>query len=274
MRLNSGEHYIILMTVPNGVIPPENYKEEPLVLENGVSVPAYQYAGDEDTEIVKSENGDGELVSGGQSDFYIFYGMDATGVTCWYQYDSLQKTYQRFNEEAVSSEDASEDYETLANSYKELKERQKKTKISDRRLIAILIFVSVSLLILIVNLLLKIRDLKSDEEGDEEKAARKEKKNREPKRKKTFQKVKAEKKKQTAVLEPEDNKSFYEDDEADVIDEFEEDPSVLRRKPKKKEKEAKAVEVRQAEQKKQRTVEEEMFLPDDDDLEFLDLDDM
>lgn len=274
VRLNSGEHYIILMTVPNGVIPPENYKEEPLVLENGVSVPAYQYAGDEDTEIVKSENGDGELVSGGQSDFYIFYGMDATGVTCWYQYDSLQKTYQRFNEEAVSSEDASEDYETLANSYKELKERQKKTKISDRRLIAILIFVSVSLLILIVNLLLKIRDLKSDEEEDEEKAARKEKKNREPKRKKTFQKVQTEKKKQTAVLEPEDNKSFYEDDGADVIDEFEEDPSVLRRKPKKKEKEAKAVEVRQTEPKKQRTVEEEMFLPDDDDLEFLDLDDM
>ena len=71
--------------------------------------------------------------------------MDDTGVAGWYQYDSKQGTYQRLNEEAVVSDDGSENYDTLLESYNSLSERYKTTKASDRRIIAVLIFVSVVL---------------------------------------------------------------------------------------------------------------------------------
>lgn len=164
VRLTSGEHYIVLMVVPNGAIPPADYEETTLVIGNDVTIPAYQYAGAEDEEIV---NFDTEDINGGKSDFYIVYGMDTTGVSGWYQYDIKQGTYQRFNEEYRVENNGGEQYESLLASYNELSERYKKTKTGDRRLIAALIFISVVLMIVIINLIIKIRE-NADEEDDEE----------------------------------------------------------------------------------------------------------
>ncbi len=50
-------------------------------------------------------------------------------MTCWYQYNTLQGTYQRFNEEALSAPDVPEDYEELSKSYQELKDKQKDTRV-------------------------------------------------------------------------------------------------------------------------------------------------
>lgn len=265
VRLSSGDHFIVLMVVPNGVIPPDRYEEKTLQIE-GASIPAYQYAGDEDKEIVKTETENGEMVDSGVSDFYIFYGMDATGVSCWYQYDIMQGTYQRFNEEAAGSASPTEDYESLAKSYKELDERQRETKAKDRRIIAILIFAAVVFLILIINLLLKIRDLKADDDEDEEiRPARPVKKQKQPRQPKPARKpVPAKPSKPATLSVKEENPYFYDDDD-DLMDEFEDEPGVFGRKPKKKEKP----------QRKPAPVKPEpVAIDDEDDIEFIDLNDL
>lgn len=118
-RMANGEHFIVLMVVPNGVLPPEHYEEAVLELDDGTAVSAYRYAGTEDDEIVVAVDQEAEGLIG-SSDFYIFYAMDDTGVPGWYQYDVKQKTYQRFNTEILPSEDSGENYEALLASYNEL----------------------------------------------------------------------------------------------------------------------------------------------------------
>ena len=271
VKLQSGDHFIILMVVPNGVIPPDNYEETTLTIGEVPNISAYQYAGGEDKEIVKIEDESGETTSNDTSDFYIFYGMDATGISCWYQYDVKQGTYQRFNEEAVTAGSPSEDYEALSKSYNELNERQKKTKAKDRRLIAVLIFVSVVLLILIVNLILKIRDLKTEDyEEEEEKPAGTAKKTKTAKSVRNTKKAKPVKKTQPVkktyqkIEKTKEDTDFYEDDD-DFMDEFEEEPVILGRRSKKKEPPVKTLPVEDTE-----IIAED----EDDDLEFLDLNDL
>lgn len=264
VRLSSGEHFIILITVPNGVIPPDNYKEIELTLKENVTVPAYQYTGGEDKEIVKIDTEEESAAIIDSADFYLFYGMDTTGVTCWYQYDTLQGTYQRFNEEALSAPDVPEDYEELSKSYQELKDKQKDTRVKNRRTIAILIFVMVVLVVIIINILLKFRDFREEEEEyEEEKPDRKVRfKRKEINTRSARKEVKAkavkkpefEKKRHLKTEEWEEESDFYDKDDDDIIDEFEENPGVLRKKPVKK---------------AQKAIREE-----DDDLEFLDLDDL
>lgn len=271
VRLQNGEHFIILMVVPNGVIPPDNYEETTLTIGDVSNISAYQYAGDDDKEIVKVENEDGEISSNGTSDFYIFYGMDATGISCWYQYDIKQGTYQRFNEEAAANGDAKEELESLTKSYKELDERQKKTKAKDKRMIAILIFVSVALLIVIVNLIMKIRELKLDDDEDEEKVrpakpikhAKSVKTGKSTKPAKPVKKVRPQKEIYKRIEEPKEEESYFYDD--DILDEFEEEPGLLSRKNKKKDTSAK---------KDSTPMIETVVEDEDDDLEFLDLNDL
>lgn len=268
VRLQNGEHFIILMVVPNGVIPPDNYEETALTIGDVSNISAYQYAGGDDKEIVKVEDENGETTSNETSDFYIFYGMDATGISCWYQYDIKQGTYQRFNEEAVSSGDTKEEYEALSKSYKELDERQKATKAKDRRLIAVLIFVSVVLLIVIVNLIMKIRELKLDDDEDEEevKPAKTIKHTKSPKvskPSKPVKKARPQREIHKKTEEPKEEETYFYDD--DLFDEFEDDPGILSRKNRKKE---------TAAQKAPAPKPEPVVEDEDDDLEFLDLNDL
>ncbi len=277
VRLSNGDHFIILMVVPNAVIPPNQYEETTLTIGDVSGIMAYQYAGGEDKEIVKIETEEGEVVDGGKSDFYIFYGMDSTGISGWYQYDEKQGTYQRFNDEAVSSGETTEDYETLSKSYNELNDRFKSTKTKDRRLIAIMIFVLVVLLIVILNLILKIRELGLGEEteAEEPKPARKSR----PKKKKASRLPKENtKKKVYPVMEEPDIDDFYENDDESIMDEFEEDPGVLTRKPKKKATPVRTpkTETRRPEAGTQKPSVPEPTVTDlfDDDIEFLDLNDL
>lgn len=225
-RMANGEHFIVLMVVPNGVLPPEHYEEAALELEDGTAVSAYRYAGTEDDEIVVAVDQEAEGLIGG-SDFYIFYAMDDTGVPGWYQYDAKQKTYQRFNTEILPSEDSAENYEVLLASYNELDERYKKSKSNSRRIIGTLLVVSVVLLFLFLNLILKNRDNRKDDE--EERAPKDWRRHIEPR----------------PETEPEDDASFYDNDDDDTIDEFEENPAILTRRPKKKAKQEKPEKLKQ-----------------------------
>lgn len=264
VRLSSGDHYIILMVVPNAAIPPDNYKEATVAIGDWATVSAYQFTGAADKEIVKFDNPEEEAAYNAESDFYLFYGMDDTGVSGWYQYDVKQGTYQRFNQDAIIPADTGQNYDMLLKSYNELDERYDNVRSRDRRLIGILIFSAVVLLIVVINLLLKIRELNQEEDSGyyEEEKPRKKRRSSQKHPKKSAKKPSKtrERVKRNAVLsENEEELNFYDADDKDIIDEFEEDPDILSRR--KREKEAGNVSVSR---KKAR-------VQDDDDIEFLDL---
>ena len=267
VRLNSGDHYIILMVVPNAAIPPDNYKEASVAVGDWATVSAYQFAGPADKEIVKFDNPEEEAAYNAESDFYLFYGMDDTGVSGWYQYDAKQGTYQRFNQDAIIPADTGKNYDMLLKSYNELDERYDDVRTRDRRLIGALIFVSVVLLLLVVNFILKVRELKLDEGAsyhEEEKLGRKSRTKKTRTKKKNKTKNVGRSKEYAVAEEPEDGQGFYDADDRDIIDEFEEDPEIISSR-KKKEKEARQeyIDVAPIRAKKKDT--------EDEDIEFLDL---
>ncbi len=265
VRLTSGEHYIILMVVPNGVVPPERYEEANLEIGGWSAVSAFQYSGPSDKEIVKFDNPEEEAAYSAGSDFYIFYGMDDTGTPGWYQYDVRQETYQRFNAEAIAPADNGKDYDMLLKSYNELDDRYDKVRTKDRRLIGGMIFGLVVLLIVVINLLLKIRELGMDDDPyREEPPERKRKKAR--KKRKTAAKPSVPKRVSRITDYDEEDAEFYDGDDREIIDEFEEEPNLLSRKPKRD----KSARIRKTEP-------ERNYNPlsvgheEDDDIEFLDL---
>lgn len=270
VRLNSGDHYIILMVVPNAAIPPDNYKEATVAIGDWAAVSAYQFAGPADKEIVKFDNPEEEAAYNAESDFYLFYGMDDTGVSGWYQYDAKQGTYQRFNQDAIIPADTGQNYDMLLKSYNELDERYDQVRTKDRRLIGSLVFGAVVLLLLVINLILKVRELKSEERGScygEENPNRTEHTKKTRAKKKIRAKSPSRAKEYAAAEDPDDGQGYYDADDRDIIDEFEEDPEIISSR-KKKEKEAR--------QKRQEYVEVAPIRAkkndaDDDDIEFLDL---
>ena len=278
VRLTCGEHYIILMGVPNGAIPPEDYEETTLTLPDSTVIQAYQYAGVTDQEIVNfdsSESVEGtETVAnaGARSDFYVLYGIDGTGVSGWYQYDVTQGTYQRLNGEIMRSSSENDNYDSLLQSYNELNDRYKDTKTKDRRLIAVLIFVAVVLVIVIINMFLKFRDTDDDDDDDwEEKKPVRKAKTSVPK-KEINKKNEAKREPEVRMPKREEKRldSFYEDDDVDTMDEFEDDPGMLSRKTKKRERTGKTQRVETVAREPEKTGRKAK----DDDIEFLDLNDL
>ncbi len=272
VRLSTGEHYIILMVVPNAAIPPDNYKESTVEI-GGTTVSAYQFAGAADKEIVKFDNPEEEEAYNAESAFYLFYGMDDTGVSGWYQYDAKQGTYQRFNQDAIIPTDTGQNYEMLLKSYNELDERYDKVRTRSRNLIGGLIFAAVVLLILVMNLLLKVRELKLEEDGiyGEEKPRKKAKAKKPKAAKKERTKPKTGKASGSAESVSyhgaDRNSDFYDEDDRDIIDEFEEDPEILSSRVK-REKMAKQERAKSADVP---PVRKKVRAADDDDIEFLDL---
>lgn len=312
VRMTNGEHFIILMVVPNGAIPPDNYRETSLTLPDATVVSAYQYEAKDaeivntvsetttDTESTQStETAAVTQVSANGSAFYIFYAMDDTGVAGWYQYDAQQNTYQRLNGETIADSSDAENYNTLLDSYNSMSDRFKKTRTNDRRLIAVLIFVSVVLLILIINLILKLRDdLYPEEEEEEEEAipVKRRKKARtagkterpvrehrpkEKEKKKEPERERVRRKVRQPIETEEDTDSFYAGDDASIMDEFEDEPTILPKRDTARKRKVHQPELKQptAKQPKQRhpVSQQPVGQPEaeneDDDLEFLDLND-
>ena len=150
----------------------------------------------------------------------------------------------------------------LLKSYNELSERYDDVRARDRRLIGILIFSAVVLLIFIINLLLKVRELKREDESAfyEEEKPRKNKP-------KTKSRQKAPAKEISRADDREPETGFYDADDRDIIDEFEEDPEILSSR-RKKEREVRMQRMGQADAGSAR---KRTRVSDDDDIEFLDL---
>lgn len=104
----------------------------------------------------------GYVLSGGDSDFAYFYGVDENKETGWFSYDTKEGTWQRANEKLISSTaDTTTTTTAKGNLLTTLKSRLENV----RNFAAIMIFLVVVLIIVIINLI--IFHKKNNDEDDE-----------------------------------------------------------------------------------------------------------
>ena len=186
VKMSYGDSYVIAVPVTSDAVLDESYQETSFSTSDGTSVTAYQQTSDE------------------ASDFYLFYGMNQDGTAGWYQYDAAEGTYQRY-QAAVSEEDSSNaDMEYLQEEYNNLSAQYKQEKSFSRNAIAVMVFISAVLLIIIVNLLVRRSEKKWDGEAIRHRRGRD---------------------------DLDDDDSFEEDDDLDDDDSFEDDDDLDDEKP-------------------------------------------
>lgn len=155
VRFANGEKYVIALLAPVDFVIPEDYLQTSLAVDEENTVTAYQKVQEEDSEVVSA--------------FYVFYGLNQDGTENWYQYDSLEGTYQRLSVSftAGNAEGAEEEIKYTEEEYNTLLEQYNKEKDFARTVMAILGFVIAVLVIAVINLLL-FRFRKRREDGLEE----------------------------------------------------------------------------------------------------------
>lgn len=140
-KITYGEKYLIALLAPQDTAVPSTYAQTQLDLGDTSSITAYQQVGEDGTV----------------SEFFQFYAINSDGTEGWYQYDSAEGTYQRWNgtfEEEEEEEDTT-DLEYLQNQYNNLSDKYTADKAKMRKVAAVLIVVCVILLIIVINLLLR-----------------------------------------------------------------------------------------------------------------------
>lgn len=162
IKLTSEKNYVIVL-MPDDVEAPEGYVACTLSIEGKGIVNAYQYQA---TRTVVN------------SDFYLLYCINADGELGWYQYDSLEGTYQRYagiiptdntqtdTENPSDTQAGASDSNELQDKYNALTLQLEEAERLQRIIICVAVFVVAVLAIVIVNLLLAKR--KEDEEDDED----------------------------------------------------------------------------------------------------------
>ena len=150
VKMVNGEHYVIALLPPVDYTMPDTMQQTQLTLADGSLVTAYQETQEEGSEV--------------ESEFYTFYGVNSDGTEGWYQYDSIEETYQRVNTGTTVSSDGlqDEDEAYLQEEYLALSEKYKKEKAFSRTAIGVLIFLLAVMAVVLINLLLHRRG------GDEE----------------------------------------------------------------------------------------------------------
>lgn len=157
-KITYGEKYLIALLAPQDTVIPSAYAQAQLDLGDTGSVTAYQQVSEDGTV----------------SEFFLFYAINNDGTEGWYQYDSAEGTYQRWNgvfEEEEEEEDTT-DLEYLQNQYNDLSDKYTADKAKMRKVAAVLIVVCVILLIIVINLLLRggRKEESAEYEEDEEDA--------------------------------------------------------------------------------------------------------
>ncbi len=178
VKMSHGDSYVIAVPVTSDAVLDETYQETSFSTADGTSVAAYQQTSDE------------------ASDFYLFYGMNQDGTAGWYQYDAAEGTYQRYQAAASEEDSSNADMEYLQEEYNNLSAQYKQEKSFSRNAIAVMVFISAVLLIIIVNLLVRRSERKWDGEAIRHRRGRD---------------------------DLDDDDSFEEDDDLDEKDSFEED---------------------------------------------------
>ena len=150
VKMVNEEHYVIALLPPVDYTMPDTMQQTQLTLADGSLVTAYQETQEEGSEV--------------ESEFYTFYGVNSDGTEGWYQYDSIEETYQRVNTGTTVSSDGLQDEDAayLQEEYLALSEKYKKEKAFSRTAIGVLIFLLAVMAVVLINLLLHRRG------GDEE----------------------------------------------------------------------------------------------------------
>ena len=151
VKMVNGEHYVIALLPPVDYTMPDTMQQTQLTLADGSLVTAYQETQEEGSEV--------------ESEFYTFYGVNSDGTEGWYQYDSIEETYQRVNTGTTVSSDGLQDEDAayLQEEYLALSEKYKKEKAFSRTAIGILIFLLAVMAVVLVNLLLHRREADRDD---------------------------------------------------------------------------------------------------------------
>jgi hypothetical protein len=149
---------------PEELSAPKGYEMFSLSLEGKGVVTACRY--------VITGSGD-DVVDAQMADFYLLYCMNNEGYFGWYQYDSVEKTFQRYtgiapiekpSDTETNSEIGEFDDDNADNN--ELKAQLKEEQNKNLKMICIFVFVLAVLLVVIFNLILSRQ--KTDEDIDEE----------------------------------------------------------------------------------------------------------
>lgn len=169
VQLMHGDGFIIWKPVPADYAAGENERQMDITVNDGETMSVRQREGEE------------------PSDFSFFYAVNQDGTEGWYEYDALEKTYQRQHgmsaaspqtEEAAREEGAEEALalEYMEEEYSRLESELKKEKSFSRTAIGILAFIAVVLLVLIINLILFKKGSSEEFDSYEEKDVRHQKK--------------------------------------------------------------------------------------------------
>lgn len=163
IKLTSNDRYVIVLQ-PEELSAPKGYEMFSLSLEGKGVVTACRY--------IITESGD-DVVDAQMADFYLLYCMNNEGYFGWYQYDSVEKTFQRYtgiapiekpSDTETNSEIGEFDDDNADNN--ELKAQLKEEQDKNLKMICIFVFVLAVLLVVIFNLILSRQ--KTDEDIDEE----------------------------------------------------------------------------------------------------------
>lgn len=148
IRIENGNDYIIAMpqSMMDGVQAPDGYTQTTLEFEKG-KAEVYQQEG---------------------ADTCLIYAMNSEGTKGWYEYQTAEKTYQVYEEQANQeqtqsdgeeqqvTDNSSENQDNSQNTqYEELKKEMKSMKTKYCMIIAVLIIIIAVLIILLINTLLK-----------------------------------------------------------------------------------------------------------------------
>ena len=169
VSLGNEENYVVVLR-PNDAAVPMGYSACTLSIEGKGVVNAYRFSSQGANN--KEENTlawfGAEVFYASEvnvSDFYLIYCMNNKGENGWYQYDSVEQTFQRYAA-LVSSPSVTTDPE-LQDEYEALKEELENAKQMQLIIIIAAAVVVVILLIIIIALAIRLGK-QNDEEYDEE----------------------------------------------------------------------------------------------------------
>ena len=99
-------------------------------------------------------------------EYNLVYGMNKDGVSEWYQYDTIEGTYQKYQNTDVETEEESED---ILSQYEELSKQYQKLKDRNQMILIVMIFCLFALFVSVTLLLArKKKDVISKEDADSE----------------------------------------------------------------------------------------------------------
>lgn len=173
IQLKHGDNFVIWKPAPADETSAESGQPMDITVNDGETMSGYALAGEE------------------ASDFALFYAVNQDGAEGWYQYDALEKTYQRHirNAAAVQMEEEPQDTEEEAamayfeEEYSKLENELKKEKSFSRTTIGVLIFIAVLLLVVIINLILYRKGSSEEFDSYEEQQTQRKKKPQQAQRK-------------------------------------------------------------------------------------------